>query len=560
MEFSNTVVALLDGKEFYRTAIGGERDQKAIDQTQEKAVEEINKRIRDIRFQAPAGQHTIAVAFVKRSNLESEERFPSDPPEGGEERQAFLSALQVRGPLKIDGFRESPARQKIFTCYPKQPSEEAACARQIVGSLAQRAFRRPVNDAQLQPLLAFYDSGYKAGGFETGVRDALTAILASPYFLYRIEGGDSTGGAYTLTDLELASRLSFFLWSSIPDDELLAAATRGELSQPAKLDAQVRRMLADPKAKSLSKDFGFQWLNMAKLDEIEPDARLFPNASGTLDARPLMRQELALFLDSVLRSDQPVTTLLTADYTYLNETLAMLYGINTVKGGQFQRVKLADSRRYGLLGKGAVLMATAYPNRTAPVLRGAWILERVLGTPPAQPPPNVGILKDEVRGKPATVRERFEQHSKNPTCFACHGVMDPLGFALENFDTVGQIRARDPDTGGAVDTAGVLPDGTKISGTDDLRNALAARSSQFVQTVTEQLMTYALGRPLDYRDMPVVRRIVRDAAKDNNRFASIVSQVVASDAFRRREAAAKPPVTVTSNLPDISSPARAGGQ
>jgi hypothetical protein len=535
MEFSNTVVALLDGKEFYRTAVGGERDQKAIDQTQEKAVDAINARLRDIRFQAPAGQHRIAVTFLQRSSIESEERFPSDPPEGGEERLAFLSALQVRGPLKVHGLGDSPARRKIFTCYPSQPAEEAACARQIIGGIAQRAFRRPIDDALLKPLLGFYDSGYRSGGFETGVRDGIVAVLASPYFLYRIEGGPGTSaGTHTLTDLELASRLSFFLWGSIPDDELLGIAMRGELTRPGALDAQVRRMLADSRAASLSRDFGFQWLNMAKLDEIEADARLFPNASGTLDARPLMRRELELFMDSVLRSDQPVTALLTADYSYLNETLAMLYGINTVKGGQFRRVALPDSKRYGLLGKGAVLMVTAYPNRTAPVLRGAWILERMLGTPPSQPPPNVGDLKDGPRAKPATLRERFEQHSANPSCFACHGVMDPLGFALENFDTVGQYRARDPDTGGAVDSAGTLPDGTQITGPDDLRRALVARPEQFVQTVTEQLMSYALGRHLEPADMPVVRQIVRDAGRDQNRFASIVSSVVTTDAFRRR--------------------------
>jgi mono/diheme cytochrome c family protein len=562
MEFSNTVVALLDGKEFYRTAVGGEQDQKAIDQTQEKAVEEINARLRDIRFQAPAGQHTVAVTFLKRANIESEERFPSDPPEGGEERLAFLSALRVRGPMKVDAVQVSVPRQHIFSCYPEKPAEEAACAQQIVGTLAQRAFRRPVTAQQLKPLMAFYEAGRQNGGFETGVRDALTGILASPYFLYRIEGGDSAGGAYQLNDIELASRLSFFLWSSIPDDALLAAAVRGDLSKPAELDAQVRRMLADPKAQSLARDFGFQWLNMGKLEEIEPDTRLFPNASGTLDPRGLMREELALFLDSVLRSDQSVTALLTADYTFLNETLAGLYGIDSVKGGQFQRVKLQQSYRHGLLGKGAVLMVTAYPNRTAPVLRGAWILERVLGTPPAQPPPNVGDLKDEPRAKPATLRERFEQHSKNQACFACHGVMDPLGFALENFDTVGQYRVRDPDTGGKVDTAGVLPDGTKLSGPDDLRRALVAHPEQFVQTVTEHLMTYALGRHLDYRDMPVVRQIVRNAARDDFRFASIVTQVVGSDAFRRRAPAvpaAAPATTVTSNVVSPTASATAAG-
>jgi hypothetical protein len=557
MEFTNTVVALLDGREFYRTSVGGERDQKAIDQTQEKAVEEINARLRDIRFHAPAGQHTVAVTFLKRANIESEERFPSEPPEGGEVRQAFLSALQVRGPFKVDGQQDSVSRQKIFRCQPANTAEEDKCARVIVLSLAQRAFRRPVTDAQLQPLLGFYGEGYKTGGFEGGVRNALTAILASPYFLYRLEGGDNAGGTYTLNDVELASRLSFFMWGSIPDDELLAAAIRGELGTPAKLDAQVRRMLADPKAKALTSEFGFQWLNIAKMNEIEADARLFANATGTLDVRPLLKRELELFLDSVLRSDQPVTTLLDADYTYLNETLAMLYGIGSVKGGQFRRVTLPDSKRHGLLGKGAVLMVTAYPNRTSPVLRGVWILDRLLGIPPYQPPPNVGILKDEVRGKPATMRERLELHAKNPTCASCHMVMDPLGFALENFDTVGQFRTRDADTGGAVDTAGVLPDGTKISGPDDLRDALVARSGQFVQALTEQLMTYALGRPLDYRDMPVVRQIVRNAAQDNYRFASIVSQVVASDAFRRREAAASAK-TVTANIADAAPAAAAG--
>jgi hypothetical protein len=539
MEFENTLVALLDGREFFRTTVGGNVDQKAIDQTQEKAVEEINARVRDIRFQAPAGQHRIAVTYLKRANIESEERFPAESPEGGEARQMFLSALRVRGPMRADGALDSASRQKIFLCRPTQPADEPECARRIIGTLAQRAFRRPVTDAMLQPLLGFYETG-RAAGFDTGIRDALAAVLASPYFLYRAEGGDATG-ARTLNDIELASRLSFFLWGSIPDDELLQVAMRGELSRPANLEAQVRRMLADERATSLTRDFAFQWLNMGKMEEIVPDERLFANASGPLDARPFMRRELELFVDSVLRSEQPVTALLTADYTFLNEPLAMLYGITTVKGGQFRRVALGvDTKRYGLLGKGAVLMATAYPNRTAPVLRGAWILERVLGTPPAQPPPNVGILQDEVRGKPATMRERFEIHSRNPSCFACHGVMDPLGFALENFDTIGQFRARDSDTGGDVDSSGVLPDGTKINGPDDLRAALASRPAQFAQTVTEHLMTYALGRPVDYRDMPVVRQIVRNAARENYRFASIVTQVVASDAFRRRDAAPPP--------------------
>jgi hypothetical protein len=558
MEFSSTVIALLDGKEFFRTDVGGERDQKSIDQTQEKGVEAINARLRDIRFKATAGQHRVAVTFLKRANIESEERFPSDVPEGGESRLAFLSAMQIRGPTKVEGFAGSIPRQKIFICQPKNAAEESACSRQIITNLAQRAFRRQVTSEMLQPLLAFYASGHENGGFDAGIRDALAAILASPRFLYRTEVGDSA--THSLTDVELATRMSFFLWGSIPDEQLSKAAFSGALSKPEKLDAEVRRMVADPKAKSLVTDFGFQWLNMAKLAEIEPDTRLFPNASGTLDVRPLLRRELELFLDSVLRSDQSVTTLLSADYTYLNETLAQIYGISTVKGGQFQRVTLPDSRRYGLLGKGAVLMVTAYPNRTAPVLRGAWILDRILGTPPYQPPAGVGDLKP-VAGKPATLRERFELHSKNPSCFSCHGVMDPLGFALENFDTIGQFRTRDPDTGEVVDTAGVMSDGTKISGPDDLRRALLVHPERFVQTLTEHVMTYALGRPLEYRDMPVVRDIVRRAARDDNRFATIVSAIVASDAFRRRDPvapAAVPAATVSGNIPSAPSAIAAG--
>ncbi len=542
MEFNTTVIALLDGKEFFRTDVGGERDQKAIDKFQETAVGEINARLRDIHFHAPAGQHRIAVTFLMRSNIESEERFPSAPPEGGEVRQAFLSALQVRGPLKVDAQQDSLSRQKIFICQPTTAATEHGCARKIIASLAQRAFRRPVNDTLLQPLMGFYDSGSKAGGFEAGVRDALAAVLASPYFLYRTEGGDSSGGTHTLTDVELASRLSFFLWGSIPDEELLATAIRGDLSKPAVLDTQVRRMLADPKAESLTTDFGFQWLGMSKMDEIEADTRQFKNATGMLDVRPFLKRELELFLDSVLRSDQPVTALLDADYTFLNEPLAQLYGINTVKGGQFRRVTLKDSVRHGLLGKGAVLMVTAYPNRTSPVLRGVWILNRLLGSLPYLPPPGAGVFKDPPRAKPATQRERLELHRQNPTCMMCHGVMDPLGFALENFDTIGQYRTRDSDTGGAIDTAGTLPDGTHIDGPDDLRAALMNRKTQVVQTLTEQLMIYALGRPLDYRDMPVLRQIVRNAATDNYRFASIVSQIVNTDAFRRREAATTPMV------------------
>jgi hypothetical protein len=557
MEFENTVIALLDGKEFYRTTIGGEADHKAIDQRLDPAVEEINGRLRKIRFHAPAGQHKLAITFVHRSFAESDERTRTTALEGGQERIQAVHALQIKGPLKVTGMGGSPSRSKIFICDPSRrssptPAEsEGGCAHEIVSNLARRAFRRPVTPEDLKPLMAFYTSGRAAAGadaaagFDNGVRDALSAILASPHFLYRAEAGDTssvrlkadTTTARTLSDLELASRLSFFLWSSLPDEELLKLAAASRLSSPVVLTAQVSRMLADGRAKSLTDGFAFQWLHVAKLDEIAPDRGQFPYASGLLDIRGPLKEELRLFVDSVLRADRSVLDLLTADYTFLNERLAMHYGIETVKGAHFRRVTLADQSRHGLLGKGAVLMLTAYPNRTSPVLRGAWILDRLLGTPPSDPPLDVPSLPANKRGEPArTLRARLEQHRANATCFACHGVMDPLGLALENFNAVGQFRTSDPDTLTPIDTAGQLPDGTAIAGPADLRRALVGRPDhQFVQAFTENLLTYALGRSLDYRDMPTVRRIVRQAAADDYRFKSIVLGVIASDAFRKRE-------------------------
>ena len=553
MEFENTVVALLDGKEFYRTTIGGDADHKAIDQRLDPAVEEINGRLRKIRFTAAAGQHKLAVTFVHRSFAESDERTRTAALEGGQERIQAVHALQIRGPLKVTGMTvTSGSRAKIFICHPSASSgqvqattqtaaastaQETACAQRIVSNLARRAFRRPVTDADTTPLMAFYKSGYAQGGFDIGVRDAVSAILASPHFLYRAEAGDALPGVRTLSDLELASRLSFFIWSSIPDDELLKVATEGRLSRSDVLTAQVARMLADPRAESLSDDFAFQWLNIAKLDEITPDRGQFPYASGTLDQRSFLKEELRLFIDSILRSDRSVQDLMTADYTFLNERLAMLYGIETVKGPHFRKVTLENPARHGLLGKGAVLMLTAYPNRTSPVLRGAWILDRLLGTPPSDPPLDVPSLPENRRGQPAkTLRARLEQHRANPTCFACHGVMDPLGLALENFNAVGQYRVNDPDTLTPIDTVGQLPDGTAIKGPEDLRRSIVDRpDQQFVQALTENLLTYALGRQLDYRDMPTVRRIVRQSAAGKYQFKSIVLGVVTSDAFRKRE-------------------------
>src|SRR4030095_1158636 len=343
------------------------------------------------------------------------------------------------------------------------------------------------------------------------------------------------------------------------DEELVKLATASRLSKPDVLAAQVTRMLADPRAKTLSEDFAFQWLNIKKLNEITPDRAQFPHASGLLDPRAMLKEELKLFVDSVLRSDSSVMDLLTADYTFLNERLAMHYGIETVKGANFRRVTLDNPARHGLLGKGGILMMTAYPNRTSPVLRGAWILDRLLGTPPAEPPPQVAALPENRRGQPAkTLRARLEQHREKASCFACHGVMDPLGFALENFNAVGQYRANDPDTQTPIDTAGQLPDGTAIKGADDLRRALVDRPDrQFVQALTENLLTYALGRTLEYHDMPTVRRIVRQAAADNCRFRSIVLGVISSDAFRKREADGQTPGRAEASASAKQTPGRA---
>jgi hypothetical protein len=390
--------------------------------------------------------------------------------------------------------------------------------------------------------MQFYEAGSREGGFEAGIQQGLTALLADPEFLYRTQSTPRTvtaGSVYRINDLELASRLSFFLWSSLPDKELLSAAGNGELRDSAGLARQVRRMLSDPRSETLASNFAFQWLGMAKLSEIQPDVTLFPGLDG--DVREDFLEELRLFVDSVFRENRSVVDLLSADYTYLNERVALLYGIRDVKGAQFRRVQLGDSKRYGLLGKGAVLMSTSYPNRTAPVLRGAFVLDRIMGTPPAAPPPNVGALQENQEGKKAlTVREMMAAHSTNPACLACHGVMDPLGFALENFDAIGQYRASDRFAGLSIDTSGELPDGTKLNGPDDLRMALVARPDQFVQTLTEKLMTYALGRTLEHTDMPAVRAIVRTTATDNYRFESLVMNIITSPAFQTALAGAPP--------------------
>jgi hypothetical protein len=549
MEYENPLVVTLDDKLVYQATIGGEEDMKAYDQVQSGALDRVNARLKNIKFQATAGPHRIGVTFRRQSFAQSDDQLQMHAPGGGQDRLYRVNSFQLLGPFDAKGLSSTPSRARILICNPATDKTKApeACAKDIFANLARRAYRRPVTNDDIAEIMQYYADGLKEGGFESGVRAGVTGILASPFFLYRgerVPAGMKPGDKYPITDLELASKLSFFLWGSIPDDELLDVAVKNKLSDPATLDKQVRRMLADRKSKTLSSDFVFQWLEMNKLEEIVPDRDVFPYSSGPADPRADFRTELALFADSIFREDRNVVDLLRANHTFVNERLALQYGITDVKGDQFRRVQLKDSARWGLLGKGAVLMAAAYPNRTSPVLRGKFILTYIEGVPPANPPPNVPTLNDKDIGttKALTVRELIAKHRASPTCSSCHSVMDPLGFALENFDAVGMWRDKDRFAGTMIDSAGELPDGTKINGPDDLRNALLRRPDQFVQTFTENLLTYSMGRTRDYYDMPTVRRIVRDTAAKDYRFSAIVQAVVASDQFRMRRVPQPEPV------------------
>jgi hypothetical protein len=538
IEFENKMIVTIDGEKVYEVILGGDEDRKALDLNQSTPMDEINGRTKNIRFTTTAGPHKVGVSFVRRSFAESDDQLQHFIPGALQDRILSVPSLEVRGPFVAGGLSPTPTRDKIFSCYPQDSSQEALCAEEIITNVATRAWRRPLNEDDMAPLLAFYRQGAETGGFEEGIRRALTRTLASPNFLYRAEVPPASvepGAPYQLTSLDLASRLSFFLWSSIPDDTLLEAAIADQLRDPAQIELQVKRMLADPRAAALAENFASQWLHLGKLDELNPDEAIFPYASGAGDLRPDFRQELALFIDSVFREDQSILRLMDADYTFLNERLALHYGIHDVKGDRFRRVTLQDSNRWGLLGKGGILMATAYPNRTSPVLRGAWILEVLMGTPPPVPPPNVEALPENAAGQVATsVRARLEQHRANPTCNSCHSVMDPLGFALDNFDAVGKWRDRDRYTGDPVDASGIMPNGSQVNGPADLRAALLARPTLFAQALAEKLLMYALGRNIEPGDMPVVRSVVRAAAAEDYRFSALITGIVSTDLFRMK--------------------------
>jgi hypothetical protein len=479
----------------------------------------------DVHLKVKAGPQTIGAAYLRRS-----------PPGADDLWQIYassnvVSSVAITGPLNPTGLGDTPARRRIFVCRPAAAADEDACARKIVSTLAQRAYRQPPSTLDQDTLLSFYQNGRKNGGFDAGIEQAVSRILADPRFVFRFEREPANvlaGRPYRISDLELASRLSFFLWSSIPDDELLGLAMQNNLHDPRVLEAQTRRMLQDPRSETLVTNFGDQWLYLRELKNQRPEAKGFND-----NLRQSFRRETELLLDSILREDRSVIDLLNADYTFVDEALAKHYGIPDVRGTRFRRVAVQDEARRGLLGQSSFLLVTSVANRTSPVARGKWILENLLGTTAPLPPPNVPPLDTDASAQQsASVRQRMEEHRKNPVCAACHKIMDPIGFSLENFDLIGRYRASDGGT--PIDASGQLVDGTKLDGPASLRRALLSRSGVFVQTMTEKLLTYGAGRALRYYDMPVVRSIAREAARNDNKFSSLIVGVVKSDPFQMR--------------------------
>ena len=479
-----------------------------------------------VRLPVEAGLREVGVAFV---------RYAGVPEAGGRgSRGPAVGYVEILGPYDAATPAHTPSRERIFVCRPASAQAELPCAREILTVLARRAFRRPVAAGDVDALLGFYEAGRQEGTFDTGIQFALERLLVDPEFLFRVERdpeGLAAGTVYALSDIELASRLSFFLWSSIPDDELLAAAERGELGSPGGLQRQVRRMLADPRAAEMASNFAGQWLLVRNVRFAEPDRALFPAFDGNL--RDALARETELLFEDQFRQDRSILDLLRADYTFVNSRLARHYGIPDIYGSHFRAVALADERRHGLLGHGSVLTVTSYPNRTSPVLRGKWVLDNLLGAPPPPPPPDVPTLDEGSRSKPTTVRERLEQHRANPVCASCHARMDPLGFALENFDPIGRWREQDGSL--PIDAAADLPDGSTVDGPVAFRKALLERHEEFAGNFAEKLMTYALGRGVTFRDAAAVRAIVREAGVTDYRWSDMVLGIVRSVPFRMRK-------------------------
>ena len=493
----------------------------------------------EVRLAVKAGTRLVGVAFVKKTEA-TEGHYQPRPLEfrvaavNAEDKPAVAS-VTVDGPYEVSGPGETPSRSQIFVCRPAGGADEDPCAKRILSRLARRAYRRPVTDGDLQTLLTFFAAGKSESGFEAGIGTALERMLVSPEFLFRIERDPASlaaGATYRISDLQLASRLSFFLWSSIPDDELLELAEDGKLSDPQVMEQQVLRMLGDSRAKTLVSNFAGQWLYLRNLRGISPDPQLLPDFDESL--REAFQQETELFFESIVREDRSVLDLLNADYSFLNERLARHYQIPNVSGSHFRRVTLRDEKRRGLLGQGSILTVTSYPNRTSPTLRGKWLLDNFLGTPPPPPPPDVvaSLTERDKDGKVLSVRQQMEQHRTNPVCATCHARMDPLGFALENFDAIGKWRTTDANT--PIDASGALPDGTQFEGPAGLRNLMVDKGDEFVTTITEKLLTYALGRGVEYYDQTAVRQIVRGAAPNDYRWSSLIMGIVKSTPFQMR--------------------------
>jgi hypothetical protein len=536
----------LDGERIGLFKVGGETKGKSSgifssghlgDSAQEEYERITGEEGLEVHFPAKAGTRVLAVSFWKES---AAPEGPLQPVLSQTEFAQYkggliaVGSVTVDGPYNTTGVGETPSRRRIFICRPSGRDDEQACAEKILSTLARRAYRRPVTHQEVETLVGFFKTSRKTGNFDAAIGTALERILVGPEFLFRLEQDPNNvapNTAYHISDYELASRLSFFLWSSMPDDELLNVAARGQLKNPAVLEQQVRRMLQDSRSNSLVSNFAGQWLLLRNLQAVQPDADVFPYFNDNL--RQDFQKETELFFGSIIRDDRSVMDLLNANYTFVNERLAKYYGIPNIYGSDFRRVTLNDGVRGGLLGQASILTATSYGNRTAPTLRGKWIMENILGTPPPPPPPNVPSLKEDEQTKALTMRQRMEQHRANPACASCHMRMDPLGFALENFDAVGGWRTS--DAGAQIDSSGVLPDGTKFNGPAELRKVLSSRRDDFAATVTERLLTYALGRGVDYYDQPTIRNILRQAAPNDYRWSSLVLGIVKSTPFQMRK-------------------------
>jgi hypothetical protein len=544
LENQSTVVIMIDGKVVFRKPIGGPEDLSLADRTAGTGRAKIMERFSKIPVPVKAGVRDVVVAFIDRSHVETSELLEKlqgyaglTGSQAATGRMARLvDGVEVAGPFNPTGVSTTPSRALIFVCDP-QKTGEPACARKITEDLARRAFRRPVTAEDVKRLMPFYEEGRKDGGtFDQGIEQVVAAVLVSPQFLYRsLRGpkGTAPETEFALTDLELASRLSFFLWNTGPDEELMTLATANGLTRPGVLDKQVKRMLADPKASSLVTSFAMKWLNLTNLEQIIPDPKLFPSFDEQL--RHDFSVEAEAFIGSIFSNDRSVLELLTGDHTFLNERLARHYGISGVTGNQFREVTLTAKERWGVLGKGAVMLRTSYGDRTSPVLRGAWVLDKLLGTPPTPPPPDTATdLSQKAGEQPKTVRARLEQHRDKASCRMCHGVIDPTGLALENFDAIGRWRTTDSQANAPIDASTVLPSGVPINGVVELRAQLVDQPETFARTVTERLMMYGVNRPLEYFDMPQIRAIVRGAAKDNYKLSSLVLGIVKSEAFREQ--------------------------